>query len=175
MAITNAVTTTSSVSWQVKDSDPNDDNKFFDDQGQFLYSKAFVDGSGSLGGINLKYSNRLILTSGVDTTLDLTALTTNLFSEQITTTFTGVKDFLIINNSTGVNNTISVLSTGTNAFTSMWNNGSGNLVITPNSALHFTAYTSGWNVGADNKNLIIRDLGGQGSDTSIFFAGTSGI
>lgn len=174
MAITTAVTTTSSVSWQTKDTSANDSNKFFDNQGQFLYSKAFTQGSGSLGEIDLQWADRFTLTSGVDTTLDLQNLSTSMFSTSIASTFTGIKDFLVVNNTTGVNSKISVLSTGTNAFTAVWNNGSGNLEIMPNSVLHFTAYTSGWAVTNINRNLIVRDLGGQGSDVSVFFAGTSG-
>lgn len=174
MAITTAVTTTSSASWRTKDVSANDSNKFFDDQGQFLYSKAFTQGSGSIGEINLQWADRFTLISGVDTTLDLQNLSTSMFSTSITSSFTGLKDCLVVNNTTGVNSKISILSTGVNAFTTMWNNGSGNLEVMPNSALHFTAYTSGWAVTNINRNLIVRDLGGQGANLSIFFAGTSG-
>lgn len=174
MAITNAVTTTSSVSWRVKDTSV-DTNRYYDDQGQFLYSKSFTDGSGSLGGINQKWHNRWTLESGLDTTLNLTALSSNLFSTSITQSFTGIKNFLVINNSTGVGYRVSVLATGTDAAINLFDGGSGNLIIHPNSAFHKTIWTSGINVTADNKNVIFRDIGGLGATISVFFAGTSGI
>lgn len=175
MALSNSVTTTSSVSWRVKDTSTSDSNRFFDDQGQFIFSKNFSDGSGALGEVNQKWHNKWTLSSGEDTTLDLTSLSTTLFSTSITQSFTGIKDFLLLNNSTGVNYKVSVAATGSNGFTNLFNGESGNLVIYPNSVMHYTAWTSGWNVTADNKELTVRDIGGQGAEVSMFLAGTSGI
>lgn len=174
MAITTAVTTTSSVSWTIKDVSVNNNNNYYNDIGQGLYSVNFVDGSGSLGGVNLKYNKRWSLVSGEDTTFDLTNLTEDLFGTQITKSMTGLKDCLLLNHETGVNSRISVLSTGTNSFTNLFDGGSGNLIVHPKSAFHRTIWTSGINVTADNKNLIIRDVGGMGADVQIVLVGTSG-
>ena len=175
MAITTSVTTTSSVSWSIRDTPvAANTTTYFDDKGSILLSKNYTDGSGAVGEVNTKWDNTFTLGSGLDTTLDVTALTSTVFGETITQTFTGIKDFLVKNNETGVNSRISILATGTNAFNNIFDGGSGNLIVHPSSAYHRIIWVSGINVSADNKNLIVRDVGGQGASVSVFLAGTSG-
>jgi len=173
MAITTAVTTASSVSYQQNDIDSANSNKYFRDIGSYQYTKNYEDAASGLGAVNSIWHDRLSI-SGTKQILDLQNLTTTLFGFSITETFTGVKDVYIENSTTGIGRNINLHSTGTLGWTNLWDGGSGNITLRPNSCFHLNNW-AGWNVTNINRELTIEDMSGSGITTNIFFAGLSGI
>jgi len=175
VAITTAVTTASSISWTILDTDASNSNKFFEDKGVFSYAKNYIDGTGILGGVNTVWHSRLSITGAVKKqVLDLQSLTTTVFGKSFTESFTGVKDVFIQNASTGLGYSANVHATGAAGWTNVFGGESGNITINPSSFLHLNSYVSGWPVTNVNRELTINSNLGSGLSVNVCFAGTSG-
>ena len=172
MAIVTAVTASAGASFNKKDTDPLNVNKFFQDVGTFLYAKNFTDGTGN-NSVNTFFHNKIALASGADTTLNLQSLTQNLFNTTISISFTGVKQIFLQNTATGVGQNLHLLSTGTNSNSNIFN-GSGNFIVYPESVFQLTNFVSGWPITNNTNNIILRNAGNVLTTGNFFLAGTSG-
>lgn len=122
---------------------------------------AFVYGSGE-GQINAAVQNTGILSSGGFVNIDLTAVSKTILGYNSTISFTGVKAFCLVNDSSGRNKDIAIRATGTNAFTNLFNGGSGNMLVKPSAGfIYIDPY--GIPVTSGNKNIQIFDIGGSGA------------
>lgn len=121
----------------------------------------FTYGSGEAQ-INAAVQNTGILSSGGFVNIDLSSVSKTILGYNSTVSFTGVKGFCLINNSTSKNSNIAIRATGTNAFTNLFNGGSGNLLIKPSAGfVYIDPY--GIPVSTGNKNIQIFDIGGSGA------------
>lgn len=122
---------------------------------------SFSHGSGE-GQINAAVQNTGILSSGGFVNIDLSAVSKNILGYTSTASFTGIKGFCLVNNSTSRNSNIAIRATGTNAFTNLFNGGSGNLLVKPSAGfVYIDPY--GIPVSTGNKNIQIFDIGGSGA------------
>lgn len=122
---------------------------------------SFIYGSGE-GQINAAVQNTGILSSGSFINIDLRSVPKNILGYTSTVSFTGIKGFCLVNNSTSRNSNIAIRATGTNAFTNLFNGGSGNLLVKPSAGfIYIDPY--GIPVSTGNKNIQIFDIGGSGA------------
>jgi hypothetical protein len=70
-----------------------------------------------------------------------------------------VKHFSVYNDSTTEGYDFTVTATGTNAFTNIFNGGSGNLVVKPYSSFSYNDVYTGTVVTASNKAFELNDQG----------------
>ena len=149
--------------WLAESGNPIDDDNI-------QYAKTFADGSGD-GQAEIKWSSKSrTLLNGNSETFDLTALTREIFSGDLTLTFYKVKAIMIV-----VENTSGGKLTIGDAASDEWagplHTDGQTLILDPDSVYLQTNYTYGWGVDDSNKNLKI--AAGNGDVTySIVIEGT---
>lgn len=111
--------------------------------------------------ITLAVSNTGYLSSGSSINIDVRNLPKNILTYTSTASITGVKGFCIVNNSTDSSGNIAIRCTGTNAFTNLFNGGSGNIIVRPSAAF---MYIDPYGIPATtgNKNFQIVNVGNSG-------------
>jgi hypothetical protein len=124
----------------------------------------FTYGSGTLE-IDAAIQNTGVLPSGGSLNINLNSLTKTYLNYSSTVSLSGVKAIIISNLSTESGRNIRVMATGSNAFTNMFNGGSGNLIIRPYGS---HVYIDPWKtvVSASQKNIQLFDVSGSGASYS---------
>ena len=145
------------------------------DTGSLVNTINFTNGSGS-GQANDLYHTTGVLASGGRHVFDFAALNTSLFNYDATISFSGgsVKVLAIENLSTGVAADIRIATTGSNALTSIFNGGSGNIPIKPAGSYVYTNKYSGIPITSSQRYLYLDDTGGLGASFEILVIGVTG-
>lgn len=105
--------------------------------------------------IDAAVTNTGILASGQTLTINLQSLTKTFLGYTSTVVLSGIKGFCVANLATASGQDINVRATGTNAFTNLFNGGSGNLLIKPYSAFIYTdPYKTPVATGQKNVQLV---------------------
>lgn len=132
-------------------------------------SRAYTYGSGDFE-IEAAVKTTGVLPSGGSVVLDLNAMTNTSFGITSTVAFSGVKTVTVFNTSTVKNRDINIRATGSNAFTNMFNGGSGNLLIKPYSSFSYNdPYKLA--VSSTQKNITLFDVSGSGATYEICVLG----
>lgn len=121
-------------------------------------SVSYTYGSGT-NQINNAISITGVLLSGGRTTIDLYSIPQTTFNTVQNVQFTGVKNITIHNLSTNRGYDFSIRATGTNACTNLFNGGSGNLLVKPNSAFTYNDPFSGFVVSTGQRFVYLQDAG----------------
>ena len=100
-----------------------------------------------------------VLPSGGTVEFDLQAISQTTFGSSQNINFSGVKHFSVYNDSTTEGYDFTVTATGTNAFTNIFNGGSGNLVVKPYSSFSYNDVYTGTVVTGSNKAFELNDQG----------------
>ena len=130
---------------------------------------AYIYGSGNFE-INAGVKNTGVLPSGGATIIDLASMSSTSFGITSTVAFTGVKNVTVYNTSTVQNRDINIRATGSNAFTNLFNGGSGNLLIKPYSSFSYSDPYS-FAVTGSQKNISLFDVSGSGATYEICVLG----
>lgn len=108
--------------------------------------------------------------SGSVTSIDLTAMSKEFLDYTAVIGFSGVKSICITNTSTVKGRDIAVRATGTGAFTTMFNGGSGNVLVKPYSSyIYNNPY--GDRTSAALKRIQLFDVSGSGATYSVSVLG----
>jgi hypothetical protein len=132
-------------------------------------SRAYTYGSGDFE-IDAAVKSTGVLPSGGFVILDITAMTNTSFGITSTVPFSGIKTITIQNTSTVKNRDISIRATGANAFTNLFNGGSGNLLIKPYSSFTYNDPYK-LTVSSTQKNISLFDVSGSGATYEVCILG----
>ena len=100
-----------------------------------------------------------VLPSGGTVEFDLQAISQTTFNATQNISFSGVKHFSVYNDSTTEGYDFTITATGTNAFTNIFNGGSGNLMVKPYSSFSYNDVYTGTVVSSTNKSFELNDQG----------------
>ena len=100
-----------------------------------------------------------VLPSGGTVEFDLQAISQATFNATQNISFSGVKHFSVYNDSTTEGYDFTITATGTNAFTNIFNGGSGNLIVKPYSSFSYNDVHTGTVVSSTNKSFELNDQG----------------
>lgn len=147
MAFSFTATMQARFGWEWKDSTGNPV-----DSGNVEYDKGLADGYSENQGEVVWYDKSASLLNGQSRTLDLTALTRELFEGTLTTTFYRVRGLLVIVEST-TRGELVVGNAGSNEWSGPFEADGSILVVDPDSEICLTSRQYGWKVDDVNKNL----------------------
>ena len=145
------------------------------------FTDLFYNNGTGIGEINLGVKTTGYLASGGTTYFDITEMPKEIFYGSITGNFTlGVKAFITTNlwlpPSSGITAGelpyFTIQATGTNAFTNLFSNGSGNINVTPQSTWGVTNYV-GFFPNENNKLFSFVDSG-SGVPYELLIVGVTG-
>ena len=114
-----------------------------------------------------------ILDSGGYINLNLTSIEKDSFNVDGVADFSGVRFLGIVNDSTASGYDINITATGSNAFTDLFNGGSGNLLIKPSSFFAYNDPYGSLRTSTSSKNIQINDVGGSGASYTAVILGES--
>ena len=134
------------------------------------FSFAFGYGSGT-GNINFATKVEGTLSSGSSQIFDLTAIPKSSFGSSYDVELNDLKTIQVYNSSSISGYDISLRATGANAFTNLFNGGTGNNIVKPMSSYQYSDPYDGLDVNASNKYLYIHDQGGSGASFQIIVGG----
>lgn len=134
------------------------------------FSFAFGYGSGT-GQINFATKVEGILGSGGSQVFDLTTIPKSAFGSEYNVELNTVKCIQVYNNSNNSGYDLALRATGTNAFTNLFNGGSGNNILKPMSSYIYSDPYDGLDVASNNKLLYLEDIGGSGASFQIMVGG----
>lgn len=127
------------------------------------YDSNSLSSSYTYGSGNAQITNAVsitgILSSGLSTLINLTSVPQKTFAGTQNISFTGIKHISIINKSESNGYDFNICATGTNAFTNLFNGGSGNLTVKPYSTFSHNSPNYAIPVTSSNKNLFLKDSG----------------
>lgn len=135
----------------------------------------YTYGTGA-SGINVGIFNSGIVPSGSVVQIDLTALQNNRFGVSYNVPLSGIKTIGISNLSSVSGYDLNIRATGSNSFTSLFNGGSGNLLIKPNSAFVYNDPYGELRTSPTSKIISIRNVStvaNSGVSYSLTVLGTS--
>jgi len=104
-------------------------------------------------------------------TIDFQSLNQTTFNSTVSVNFTGIKQVSIFNTSTGNGDDFVVRATGTNAFTNLFNGGSGGIPIKPYGYFSYDDPNIGTSVASNNKILHLDNGSNSGVSYKIFVLG----
>lgn len=139
---------------------------FFDNNS---LSSSYSYGSGN-NQINNGVSITGTLSSGQSTRFDLTSISQNTFNSNQSISFTGIKHISVYNKSDTDGYEFTVMATGTNACTNLFNGGSGNLLIKPYSSFSYNSPYTAFITNTGQRYLYLTDTG-SGTSYKIMILG----
>jgi hypothetical protein len=132
-------------------------------------SSSYSYGSGN-NQINNGVSITGTLSSGQSTRFDLTSISQNTFNSNQSIPFTGIKHISVYNKSDTDGYEFTVMATGTNACTNLFNGGSGNLLIKPYSSFSYNSPYTAFITNTGQRYLYLTDTG-SGTSYKIMILG----
>lgn len=132
-------------------------------------NRAYTYGSGNFE-IDAAVKTTGVLPSGGSVIFDITSMSNTSFGITSTVAFSGIKTITVQNTSTVQGRDINIRATGANAFTDIFNGGSGNLLIKPYSSFTYNdPYRL--NTSSTQKNISLFDVSGSGATYEICILG----
>lgn len=110
-----------------------------------------------------------VLSSGLSSLIDLTAIPQKTIGSTQNVAFTGIKHLSVYNKSETNGYNFTVCATGTNAFTNVFNGGSGNLMVKPLSSFSINSPVDAIPVSGTQKYLFLKDTGSGTSYKIVIF------
>tara|TARA_R110000824_G_scaffold128568_4_gene289587 strand:- start:85086 stop:85607 length:522 start_codon:yes stop_codon:yes gene_type:complete len=165
-------TVSADIVFQQIDTDTNSvDNR----QGSLAAKFSMSSGTG-INQINAVYNVQNHVISGVGDTLhiDFSAASQPIVHSTFSIPFTYVKAMSIHNQATGLNESVFVRATGSNAFTEPFNGNSGDYKIQPKGSFLYSDSHSGAAVDGSNKNFQIVNNHASISTVTLVVVGVSG-
>lgn len=166
MALNTTATVSADIVFQQQDTDPKSTTNF---QGSIGYSESLVSGTGvDVKQIDSVYNLQdYIIPSGGTGTFNFKDLQQSIFNTSITIPMTGLKSLVISNKNTGIAEYLLINTTGSNAFTNLFNGGTGNVKVNAGGAFVYADPLWGSAVTASNKYLYVVNAGKEhGNDTA---------
>jgi hypothetical protein len=133
-------------------------------------SRAYTYGTGVFQ-INAAVKNSGVLPSGGTTIFNIAAMTGVMLGLSTSIPFSGIKNITVRNTSTASGVDINIRTTGSNAFTNIFNGGSGNLLIKPYSSFSYND-PYGLRTSTTQRNISLVDVSGSGATYEICVMGT---
>ena len=160
-AVSTIATSAISLSWTKTSTDPNFDDVILTDETTNSHVEAYQSGLASK--VNQVFYDVATITGNL-TTYNLQSLSKTLFGNTITTSFSGVNVLLVENLATGVGTandaSLIVTASGTSAWTTPWNGGSGNVIVPNQSCMYISSYNgAGFVVDGTHQNLTLARKG----------------
>jgi len=121
---------------------------------------SFGDGTG-IGGVNFGLRQTGLLPSGGSISIDLQSITKHLFNTGINVNFSDVKGVIFTNSSTTDSATppyFNIVASGVDGFSGLFNSGSGDIRLRPQSTWSLTNY-QGISTGPTDKKVSLIDSG----------------
>lgn len=113
-----------------------------------------------------------LIPSGGTQQLDLTSISRTLFGVTYTVPFSGIKAIQVNNLATSSGLDLNIRATGSNAFTNLFNGGSGNLLIKPYSAFAYSDPYGSLRTSPTQRLISIRNTSNSGVNYSVTVMGT---
>jgi hypothetical protein len=132
---------------------------------------AFTYGSG-ISQINAAIKATGVIPSGSTVQLDLTNLSRTQFGVSYTVPFSGIKAIQFNNLATASGQDINIRATGVNAFTNLFNGGSGNLLIKPYAAFAYADPFGSLRTSSSQRLVSLRNVSSSGVPYSVTVMGT---
>lgn len=175
MSRTATVTITSDISYTITDTVDNNTQRYSNSLGYGLtYNYGTGDPSGSVNSqVNAFAKNTGLLTASSSEQIDFTALNQSNLGSAYTIDYTYIKGLVIENRSTGTGDIIYLIASGSNAFTNLFNGGSGNIKINPSSTYMYTDPFKQTPVTSTNKFLYLDNRGSSSIDYAMITVGVS--
>ena len=177
MATTATVTVSSDIAYTVVDEiDANNINRY---ARSLDYSLVYNYGTGVIGTgsgspsnsqVNLFVASSGHISGGQQAVIDFRAYNKYTLGSNYTLEFDELKGLVVENNNSGTGMVLNLVATGTNAFTNIFNGGSGNMNINPLGTYMYTDLY-GTQVTDSNKLLYINNDTITGIDYSIIAVG----
>lgn len=152
----------------VKESSGNYSNIYTDNPSSI---SSFTEGTGVFQ-INAAVKATGLIPSGATVQIDLTSLSRTQFGVSYTVPFSGIKAIQVSNLATSSGLDLNIRATGSNAFTNLFNGGSGNLLIKPYSAFAYCDPYGALRTSSTQKNIQIRNTSNSGVSYSVTVMGT---
>ncbi len=143
------------------------------ENGSVNYSFNLVQGTG-VSGINAVSFLSGTINSGDTYRLDLQALPKYIFGSAYNINFSAIKSIIIENAASTSGRDLNIRATGSNAFTNIFNSGSGNINIKPRSCYMYSDPLGQLQVSSSQRYLYIRNNSNTGVPYKIILAGVSG-
>lgn len=137
------------------------------------YSRNLTNGTGSLN-VNYGVVASGTMAAGGKLYFDLRALEKAVFNTTATIQFSKLKSIVVYNMAQSYLEDLEIHATGSNAFTEMFNGGSGAIIIKPYAVHQYSDPISGAVVDATNKDFTLYDVAGSGVDWRMVVVGVTG-
>lgn len=175
MATTATVTLSSDINYSVvAEEDSNNINRY---QNALDYALTYNYGTGipDTGSIQYSRVNLFVhssghISGGEQVAIDFTSYNKYTLGSNYTLDFDELKGIVIENQNSGTGEILHVVATGTNAFTNIFNGGSGNLAINPLGTYMYTDI-HGTDVTTTNKMFYINNYTSTGIDYAMIVVG----
>jgi hypothetical protein len=175
MATTATVTISSDINYSVvAEEDNNNVNRY---QNALDYALTYNYGTGiantgtnANSQVNLFVNSSGHISGGDSVTIDFKAYNKFTLGSNYTLEFDDLRGIVIENKSSGTGEILNVAATGTNAFTNLFNGGSGNMSINPLGTYIYTDMY-GTDVTTSNKVLQINNYTSTGIDYEMIVVG----
>lgn len=170
MPIQTTANISADISYTIVD---NSNGQTFSENGSLGYRCDLVSGTG-VSGINAVSFLSGILNSGESYRLDLQAIPKYIFGSAYNVNFLRLKSVAIENKATVSGQDISIRATGSNAFTNIFNSGSGNVLVKPKAVYMYSDPLGALPVSVSQRYLYLRNNSNSGLPYKIILAGVSG-
>ena len=177
MATTATVTVSSDIAYSVVDEvDTNNINRYaraLDYSLIYNYGTGIIgtgSGSPSNSQVNLFVASSGHISGGEQEIIDFRAYNKFTLGSNYTLEFDELKGLIVENNNSGTGMILNLVATGTNAFTNVFNGGSGHISINPLGS-HIYTDIYGTTVNSSNRLLYINNDTVTGIDYSIIAVG----
>jgi hypothetical protein len=170
MALTTTANLSSFINWTTIESNGL---SRLSDIGSVESEQNFTDGTGNLKCDIIWHAIRTASGNSYDS-LDLTSLSFDLFGIDSTLSFNNIKGIAIKNTNETIGNKLGLAATGSDAFTTPFNGGSGDLPIYPTDCLVLANSIVGWTVDSSHKYLSVINNNATGINYEIAIVGVTG-
>lgn len=172
MTITSTNTLSNDINISITETDGNTTKTEIDSLG---YSVQLTQGTG-IGQVNGQAKITGTIASGTTLTVDFEAIVKNQFGASYTLNFNKIKAFVFYNEATGINDSVSIRATGSNALTGIFNGGTGNITVKPYGTYSYFDYYGDLQSASNHRYLYFKNDSSSsgGLDYSYVVIGVTG-
>ena len=153
MAITSTNTLSNDINISITETNGNTTKTEIDSLG---YSVQLTQGTGT-GQVNGQAKITGTIPSGNTLSIDFEAIVKNQFGASYTLNFNKIKAFVFYNEATGINDSVNIIATGSNALTGIFNGGSGNIIVKPYGTYSYFDYYGDLQSASDHRYLYFKN------------------
>ena len=171
MSLNTAASLSANITFQQQETDTN---STANRQGSVGYDQSLTAGTGSLQIDSIYNMQSIQVDPSSSYSLDFNSLSQPMFGGSISISFNSIKSLCVSNLSTTTGEDLSVRATGSNALTSTFNGGSGNIPVKPAAVYIYSDPYAGVTVDGSNKNFQIYNAGTGTGTFALVVVGTTG-